>query len=129
MVDDERRTPLEGLARGQRGGPPDHLEVEGGVETPPHLLEDLGERGRGARRRRHPPGEGRVQVVVAADERGGAGARRAHASSSTGPASTRIGRSVRQVPSHAWRAAATAPAVGTRPISPTPLIPYGARGW
>jgi hypothetical protein len=35
----------------------------------------------------------------------------------------RMGNEDRHSPSRAWRAAATAPAVGTRPISPTPLIP------
>ena len=40
-----------------------------------------------------------------------------------------IGKTVRHSPSTAWSAAATAGAVGTRPISPTPLMPYGDRGW
>ena len=39
-----------------------------------------------------------------------------------------IGRVVRHWPSRSWRAAATAGAVGTRPISPTPLMPYGDCG-
>ena len=34
-----------------------------------------------------------------------------------------IGRRLRRMPSWAWRAPATAPAVGTRPISPMPLEP------
>ncbi len=46
------------------GRPAHHLEVEGDVEPPPHLLEDLeevvGRRGR----RRHAPGQRRVEVVV-----------------------------------------------------------------
>ena len=36
---------------------------------------------------------------------------------------------LRRTPSTAWSAAATAGAVGTRPISPTPLMPNGERGW
>lgn len=40
----------------------------------------------------------------------------------------RMGREVRHSPSTAWSAAATAGAVGTRPISPTPLMPNGERG-
>ena len=36
-----------------------------------------------------------------------------------------IGNRLRQTPSTSWNAAATAPAVGTSPISPTPLTPYG----
>jgi len=36
---------------------------------------------------------------------------------------TESGSRVRHTPSTSWKAAATAPAVGTRPISPTPLIP------
>ncbi len=34
-----------------------------------------------------------------------------------------------RTPSTSYRAAAIAPAVGTRPISPTPFTPYGERGW
>ena len=40
-----------------------------------------------------------------------------------------MGSVVRHWPSQACSAAATAPAVGTRPISPTPLMPYGLLGW
>ena len=40
----------------------------------------------------------------------------------------RIGSVERHAPSRSCKAAATAPAVGTRPISPTPLMPYGAFG-
>ena len=119
VVDDGGRAALERLEGTEHGRPADHLEVEGGVEAPPDLLEDLHERRRRPGRRRHPAGQRRVEVVVAADEPGSwwrslVGARR-------GPA--RIGSVVRQPPSRSCRAAATAPAVGTRPISPTPLMP------
>ena len=52
------------------------------------------------------------------------GARRSYSGSPR-----RMGRVVRHSPSRSWSAAATAGAVGTRPISPTPLMPNGDRGW
>ena len=137
MVDDRGRSTLERLQRAQHRRPPDHLEVEGAVEPPPHELEDLGKLSGRARRCGHPPSQGRVEVVVSADE----AARHARfgevvrderyiyriAHSSVAPAAaptgTRIGSDDRQRPSRSCRAAATAPAVGTSPISPTPLIP------
>ena len=50
------------------------IEVERQVEPPPDLVEDLGEVRRRAGRRRHPPGERRVEVVVRADQPGRGGA-------------------------------------------------------
>ena len=48
--------------------PPDHLEIERTVEAPPDELEDLFEVVRRPRGGRHPPGERRVEMMVAADE-------------------------------------------------------------
>ena len=74
----------------------------------------------------HAPGQRRVEVVVAADE---ARRGRAHVAS---PRRRRAwaawAATARHTPSTSWSAAATAPAVGTSPISPTPLMPYGASG-
>ena len=100
----------------------DHVEVDRGVEPPPDLLEDLDEVARHLRGCRHPRGQRRVQVVVGADQprvAAGRGCREPVARAR----GRRIGRVVRHPPSTSWSAAATAPAVGTRPISPTPLIP------
>ena len=139
-----------------------HVEVEGGVEPPPDLLEDRAEVVGLVRRRRHPAGERRVQVVVPAHEprRDRAHRRTVHICKEPAlndpldgpPGSQRSGifraRALsdldtvvsrrwrccasagvaRHSPSRSWRAAATAPAVGTRPISPTPLMPYGLFG-
>ena len=66
VVDDRGRPALERLQRPEHRRPPDHLQVERRVEAPPHLLEDLREALRGARRRGHPPRQGGVQVVVGA---------------------------------------------------------------
>ena len=41
MVDDRRRPSLERLERTEHRRPPDHLEIKGTVEPPPHELEDL----------------------------------------------------------------------------------------
>ena len=46
-----------------------------------------------------------------------------HASARSRLDSSSIGNSFLHIPSNAFSAAATAPAVGTRPISPTPFIP------
>ena len=70
MVDDRRRAPLEGLERPQHRRPPDHLEIEGAVEPPPHELKGLAAKiARAcAGRRGHPAGQRRVEVVVPADQ-------------------------------------------------------------
>src|SRR5512140_809777 len=69
MVVDDRGGPgFERLERPEPRRPADHLQVEGGVEPPPDLLEDLAEGRRDLRGRRHAPGERRVQVVMGADE-------------------------------------------------------------
>jgi len=45
-----------------------HVEVERGVEPPPHLLEDLPEPRRLARGNRHAPRERRIEVVMGAHQ-------------------------------------------------------------
>ena len=71
VVDDGGAPGLERFERSELGRPLEHLEVEGGVEAPPDLLEHRQE-GRGRRRRRrHAAGERRVQVVVGAHQPGG----------------------------------------------------------
>ena len=114
VVDDRRAPDRQRFQRPQPGRPGDRVEVEGLVQPPPDQLQDLPERRGRPRRRRHPAGQRRVQVVVGADQPGRDGG---------GPHYTDIGSCERHWPSWAWRAAATAPAVGTRPISPTPLMP------
>jgi len=44
--------------------PIDHVEVESGVESPPHLLEDCEKRIRGPWRARHPSGKRGVEVMM-----------------------------------------------------------------
>ncbi len=121
VVDDRGRPTHQGLRGPEHRRPAQHVQVERGVQPPPDLLEDRREVGRLLRRRGHAAGERRVEVVVAADQprrRGG------HQSSEPAPLPDgRIGRTVRHWPSTACNAAATAPDVGTRPISPTPLMP------
>ena len=56
------------LQRSELRRPLEHLEVEGGVESPPDQFQDLLERGGGAWWGWHPPGQRRVQVVVGADQ-------------------------------------------------------------
>ncbi len=73
VVDDGGRARLERLDRAEQRRPAHELEVEGQVEPPPHLVEDLREVGGRGRRRRHAPGERGVEVVVRADEPGGGG--------------------------------------------------------
>ncbi len=116
MVDDRSRSTLERLERAEHRRPLQHLEVERDVEPPPHLLEDLDERRRRARGRRHAASERRVQVMVRADE---TGRRRAHAgthqrgvtrrcrrsrlgASATWSATRRRGRARRQPPRLRW---------------------------
>ena len=55
MVDDRSGAALERLERAEHRRPPDHLEVERGIEPPPHLLEDLQELRRRRRRARACP--------------------------------------------------------------------------
>ena len=76
VVDDRRRAGEQRLQRAEAGRGAQHVEVQGGVEAPPDLLEDLGEVVRRGRRRRHAAGQRRVEVVVPADEAGGDGAHR-----------------------------------------------------
>ena len=132
VVDDGRGAALECLQRPQHGGPADHLQVEGGVEAPPDLLQYLSEVGGDPRRGRHPPRQRRVEMVVGAHQ---AGRDRGHGYSPPAPVrarrgtaaraavESRIGRLVRHFPSNAWRAPATAPRVGTSTASPAPLAP------
>jgi len=49
----------------------DRVQVEGPVELPPQLVQDLPERMGGEVREGHPPSEGRVEVSVSVDETGG----------------------------------------------------------
>ena len=74
MVDDAGGAAHQRLGGAEAGARPDHVEVEGGVEAPPHLLEDRCEVGGRGRRGRHPARQRRVQVVVGADETGRGGA-------------------------------------------------------
>ena len=98
------------------------VEVEGDVEPPPDLLED-----RRGSRSASPP----APACPAPAPSTGGGGRRPGPGWSTArlvgrrpvtPAGHRQHRCATR-PSTSCRAAATAPAVGTRPISPTPLTP------
>ena len=66
VVDDPGGPGEQRLERAEPGAGAQDLEVEGRVEAPPDLLEDLAEATGRRRRRRHPAGEGRVQVMVGA---------------------------------------------------------------
>ena len=129
VVDDRRATALQGLEGAEHRRPADRLGVERPVEAPPHKFEDLPEVPGCGRRRRHAACQRRVEVVVGADQPRGrrrvgvVGHRPSQSAQCSSCPGAAIGNSVRHSPSCAWRAAATAPAVGTRPISPTPLIP------
>ena len=123
MIDDRGGAALERLERSEHRRPPDHLEVERDVEPPPDLLEDVDEpiRRRGRRGHAHaraPSTGGDARTRVRASSRS-----RVDHSSESADALRRIGRVDRHPPSRSCKAAATAPAVGTRPISPTPLMP------
>ena len=76
VVDDAGRAGEQRLDGTEAGARPQHVEVEGGVEPPPDLLEDLPERAGRGRRGRHAAGERGVQVVVGADESGRLGTHR-----------------------------------------------------
>jgi hypothetical protein len=78
VVDDRGRAGEQRLDGAQAGARPQHVEVEGSVEAPPDLLEDLPERGRRDRRGGHAARQRRVQVVVGADQAGGLAAHRAN---------------------------------------------------
>ena len=115
VVDDGGAARLQRLQRAQLGRPLDDVEVERPVEAPPDQLQDVGEAGGRAGRGGHPPGQCGIQVMVGADQPGrGAG---------QGVPHSPMGRLLCHVPLWARSAAATAPAVGTKPISPTPLMP------
>ena len=66
VVDDRGRPRHQRLGRAEQRAGADHVEVEGGVEAPPDLLEDLAETRRLAGRRRHAARQRRVEVVVGA---------------------------------------------------------------
>jgi hypothetical protein len=68
VVDDGGAAALQRFDRAEHRRPTDHLEVERGVESPPHLFEDLEERGGLLRRRRHAARQRRVEVMVPTDE-------------------------------------------------------------
>ena len=70
MVDDRRGARLQALQGAEHGRVVNDVEVEGAVEAPPDQLEDVGEALWGAWRGRHPPRQGRVQVMVGADQPG-----------------------------------------------------------
>ena len=56
------------LGRAEHRRPADHLLVEGDIEPPPDLLEDLDEAGRLPRRGRHATSQRRVQVMMPAHQ-------------------------------------------------------------
>ena len=94
-------------------GRADQLEVEGPVEPPPHELEDLGERRRRPRRRRHAARQRGVEVVVRVDQPGRRlAAAHARRIGSDAPLAVEVvqGRGDRARGRH-------------EPISPTPLMP------
>ena len=65
VVVDDRGRPRHQCFRGaEQGTGADHVVIEGVIEPPPHLFQDLAETGRLPRRRRHPAGQRRVQVMV-----------------------------------------------------------------
>ena len=68
MIDDRRTPRLERFERTELGRPLQHLEIERRVEPPPDLFEHVEKRRRCAGRSGHPSREGRIQVVVGADE-------------------------------------------------------------
>ncbi len=127
VVDDGRGPRLQGLDRPQQRRPAHQLQVEGGVEPPPHLVEDLGEARRRLRRGRHAPGQGRVQVVVGADQ-AGRGGRRAAAVIGRRPAQRASGRVDCHSPERSCRAAATAPGRGHQADLAHALHPVGRAG-
>ncbi len=57
VVDDGGGARLQGLHGAEHRRPAQHLQVEGGVEPPPDLLQDLLEARGGLRGRRHSPGQ------------------------------------------------------------------------
>ena len=125
MVDDRGRPRLERLERAEQRAPAQHLEVEGAVDAPPDELEDLGERARACAAAR--------ACRARARSRGGCARRPGPGSWRSRRSSALIGRGASAATTATRRRdraarRATAPAVGTSPISPTPLIPYGARG-
>jgi hypothetical protein len=68
VVDDAGRARFEGLQGSKHGRPADHLHIERPVEPPPDQLQDLAELRRHPRRRGHASGQGRIQVMVAANQ-------------------------------------------------------------
>ena len=98
VIDDAGRPGEQRFDGAEPGARSQHVEVEGGVEPPPHLLEDLQEVVGRRRRRRHPARQRRVQVVMGTHEpRGG----RAHGGqfrrlSALAPTYGRVARKVRR---------------------------------
>ena len=130
VIDDRRAAPLERFERAELGRPLDRVGVERAVEPPPHQLEDLHEPGRGARRRRHAPGERGVEMVMGADQtRGLVRAAEVHGATlhAVGPFAVglvdqgQLGAPLAVTGVHARPPPPRRS--GTRPISPTPLMP------
>ena len=70
VVDDRGGARLQRLERTELGGPVEHVEIEGSVEAPPDLLQDLLEVRWRLWRRRHAAGKRRVEVMMGADQSG-----------------------------------------------------------
>ena len=97
------------------------------VEPPPDQFEDLGEGASACVAVRACPAPAPSRGGGAPQPSPGWCAPFGHPHASA-PRAARIGSRARHSPSRSCSAAATAPAVGTSPISPTPLMPYGDRG-
>ena len=78
MINDGGGTAFKGFQSPEFGRPLQHLQVEGTVEPPPHLLQDGGKVWRGPGRRGHATGQGRIEVMMCADKPGRGGSHTSH---------------------------------------------------
>ena len=118
MIDNGGRAALQRFDGTEHRRPFHHFEVELNIEPPPDVLKYFEEAGWLFGRGWHTAGERGIEMVMTTHH-----SRRYGTHHSSTSAVGFIGNEFLHRPSTCCSIAATAPEVGTKPISPTPLMP------